>query len=113
MRLNPTDLRDIAATYQSIIMESHDETGSATAATPAAQPSKSKQLKHQLFRNWKNLVLGAVARGELSEGLAARNIDSIIEQMWKDTQPVIDHTWEEAQEAYADMAETYASEADQ
>lgn len=30
MRLNPTDIRDITAAYQSILTEAHDETGSTT-----------------------------------------------------------------------------------
>lgn len=69
--------------------------------------NESEHLKQCLLNNWKQLILGAVHRGELSEGLAPRNIDDVVNQLWKDTQAVIDHTWDQAQDAYQTMASEY------
>lgn len=113
MNINRNELKLMQHAYQSMLTESHDETGSVEShdeSHEGASTSTSKQLKQKLFQDWKQLILGAVQRGELSEGLAARNIDSIVDQMWSDTQAVLDHTWEQGQEAYADMSAHYEQE---
>lgn len=37
MRINPTDLRDIASAYQQVLTEAHDETGTITTAPTAPE----------------------------------------------------------------------------
>jgi hypothetical protein len=39
MRIQPKDLAALAATYQSILTEAHDETGSAPVAQPETEPT--------------------------------------------------------------------------
>jgi hypothetical protein len=85
MRIQPKDLAALAATYQSILTESHDETGSAPVA--ASTPTQSFEQR----------LLQAAQNGELTEDLV---------------QQIVAEIWDAAQEAYADMSAQYESELD-
>ena len=87
MRIQPKDLAALAATYQSILTESHDETGSAPVESTPSTPTQSFEQR----------LLQAAQNGELTEDLV---------------QQIVAEIWDAAQEAYADMSAQYESELD-
>ncbi len=87
MRIQPKDLAALAATYQSILTEAHDETGSAPVESTPSTPTQSFEQR----------LLQAAQNGELTEDLV---------------QQIVAEIWDAAQEAYADMSAQYESELD-
>lgn len=87
MRIQPKDLAALAATYQSILTEAHDETGSAPVESTPSTPTQSFEQR----------LLQAAQSGELTEDLV---------------QQIVAEIWDAAQEAYADMSAQYESELD-
>ena len=85
MRIQPTDLSNLAQAYQQIITEAHDETGSMVSSPETPTQSFEQRL------------LQAAQNGELSEDLVRQIVSEI---------------WDAAQEAYADMSAQYESELD-
>ena len=115
MRIQPTDLSNLAQAYQQIITESHGtagegsdiqhsdqeayqdaEGGARTSTYKTVQPGmgKSPETPTQSFEQ---RLLQAAQNGELTKDLVTQIVSEI---------------WDAAQEAYADMSAQYESELD-
>ena len=76
MRIQPTDLSNLAQAYQQIITEAHDETGSVV---PSPETS-TQSLEQRVYQR----LLQAVQNGELTKDL----VTQIVSEIWDEAQEV-------------------------
>ena len=75
--------------YQKIY---ESETGMGISDHEGTSPNPDASADKKLRSKLRDLLVGAAKRGELSEGLAERNIESILDTIMQDVQEHIDAT---------------------
>ena len=76
MRIQPTDLNNLAQAYQQIITEAHDETGSMVSSPETPTQSLEQRVYQRLLQ--------AVQNGELTKDL----VTQIVSEIWDEAQEV-------------------------